>query len=268
MSYLRKDVAIMALGVSTACFYPEPTEEALRKTALTGAKVTEIFFNAPSELEKGFLNQLNKIKEDNGMNIKSIHPYTSFAEGYLLFSLCERRFKDYREFYKKYYETAAYLGAKIVVFHGAKDNTTFSFDCLEDRLGLMIEDAREQGIILAQENVVHHNGQSPELMRKLRKDIGEHFKMVIDIKQAKRANFSAFDFIDEFSDDICHFHISDHNSEKDCIPPGMGAFDFEKFFAINKRNGYKGDYVIELYRAGFKDIEELTKSFNYIKNFA
>ncbi len=258
----------MRLGISTACFYPEPTEKALYKTALTGAKLTEIFFNAPSELEKNFLIQLNHIKDDNGMRIKSIHPYTSFAEGYLLFSLCERRFNDYRDFYKKYYETAATLGAKIVVLHGAKDNTVFSFNCYADRLGLMIEDAREQGIILAQENVVHHNAQTPELMRNLKNAIGEHFKMVIDIKQAQRAKCSVFDFINEFSDEICHFHISDHDEERDCIPPGTGIFDFKRFFDTLKANNYSEDCVIELYRSGFKDINELTKSLNYIKTFA
>lgn len=34
----------MSVGISTACFYPAATEEALRCVAEAGAKVTEVFF--------------------------------------------------------------------------------------------------------------------------------------------------------------------------------------------------------------------------------
>lgn len=44
----------MSVGISTACFYPAATEEALRCVAEAGAKVTEVFFNSPSELERIF----------------------------------------------------------------------------------------------------------------------------------------------------------------------------------------------------------------------
>lgn len=33
----------MSVGISTACFYPAATEEALRCVAEAGAKVTEVF---------------------------------------------------------------------------------------------------------------------------------------------------------------------------------------------------------------------------------
>ena len=91
----------MSVGISTACFYPAATEEALRCVAEAGAKVTEVFFNSPSELEPDFLRRISSIASDSGIRIRSIHPFTSFAEGYILFSQYERRFDDYREFYKK-----------------------------------------------------------------------------------------------------------------------------------------------------------------------
>ena len=49
----------MSVGISTACFYPAATEEALRCVAEAGAKVTEVFFNSPSELEPVFLRRLS-----------------------------------------------------------------------------------------------------------------------------------------------------------------------------------------------------------------
>lgn len=90
----------MSVGISTACFYPAATEDALRCVAEAGAKVTEVFFNSPSELEPVFLRRLSSIASDNGIRIRSLHPFTSFAEGYILFSQYVRRFDDYREFYK------------------------------------------------------------------------------------------------------------------------------------------------------------------------
>lgn len=257
----------MALGISTACFYPAPTEESLLEVAKTGAKVTEIFFNSPSELEQSFLKEIYRIKEENGMRIKSVHPFSSFAEGYLLFSQYERRFKDTRDFYKRYYETAAYLGAQVVVMHGAKLPFDFA-EMYTQRFGLMVEDAQQFGVKLAQENVVHYNGQTPHMMRVLKDALGDNFHMVLDLKQAVRAGCSPYDFLDEFAKNICHIHISDYRSGRDCIPPGEGDFDFKKFFETMRGKGYNGDYVIELYRSGFKDVNQLAKSFESIKDFA
>lgn len=79
----------MSVGISTACFYPAATEEALRCVAEAGAKVTEVFFNSPSELEPDFLRRISSIASDSGIRIRSIHPFTSFAEGYILFSQYE-----------------------------------------------------------------------------------------------------------------------------------------------------------------------------------
>lgn len=255
----------MALGISTACFYPAPTEEALRMVAQTGAKVTEVFFNAPSELESGFLKELSRIKDDNGIRIRSVHPFTSFAEGYILFSQCERRFRDYREFYKKYYAAASAIGAKIVVLHGAKMPVNISTDEYAERLGLLVSDAREQGIILAQENVVHHNGQTPELMNELKSRLGVDFHMVLDIKQAYLAGVDPIEFFREFSDNICHIHLSDHDENRKCIPPFDGNFDFAALFSLMKENKYSGDCVIELYRSGFERIDQLTDSMYMLK---
>ncbi len=257
----------MALGISTACFYPAPTEDSLLEVAKTGAKVTEIFFNSSSELERPFLEEILKIKEENGIRIKSVHPFSSFAEGYLLFSQYERRFRDTRDFYKRYYETAAYLGADVVVMHGAKLPFDFS-EMYTQRFGLMVEDAQEFGVKLAQENVVHYNGQTPQMMDALKKTLGAKFHMVLDIKQAIRAGCSPYDFLDRFAKNICHIHISDYHSGCDCVPPGEGVFDFKSFFQTAREKGYNGDYVIELYRSGFEDIGQLVKSFNSIKDFA
>ena len=44
----------MSVGISTACFYPAATEEALRCVAEAGAKVTEVFFKLAVGIGAGF----------------------------------------------------------------------------------------------------------------------------------------------------------------------------------------------------------------------
>ena len=84
----------MRIGMSSSCFYPEETEVSLRRIGESGAKTAEIFFNTPSELQGDLLRELCAIRDHYGMEIVSIHPFMSFAEGFWLFSEYERRFRD------------------------------------------------------------------------------------------------------------------------------------------------------------------------------
>ena len=90
----------MEIGVSTACFYPEETERALRRCGEMGVRCTEIFFNAPSELDGAFLRELVQIREAYGIRVAAVHPFTSRIEPYLLFSGYERRYRDGLDFYR------------------------------------------------------------------------------------------------------------------------------------------------------------------------
>ena len=108
----------MNIGISTACLYPMYTEKALETLLGQGFRLFEIFFNTLSELEPEFVSHLGKMLEQKGAVLKSIHPFTSGFESYLLFSNYERRFEDGIKFYNRYFETAARLGAKILVLHG------------------------------------------------------------------------------------------------------------------------------------------------------
>lgn len=256
----------MGIGVSTSCYYPLETELALKKIALLGIKTCEIFFNSFSEIEARFLKEISRIKDDNNIRIPSVHPFFSFGEPYLLFSEYERRFYDSLEFYKKYFEAANILGAAILVMHGGKASNYVSDELYFERFAKLAEKGREQGIIVAQENVVHYRGQSPDTMKKMRAFIGSDFKIVLDIKQASRAGFSAFDFVDELASAIIHIHISDLNEQHDCMPPGEGEFDFVRLLAEMHTAGYKGDYIIELYRHNFECDSQIADAKHYMEN--
>lgn len=265
---LWKGTVTMSVGISTSCFYPESTEDSLKAVIEAGAKVTEVFFNAPSELEMPFLIKLGAMANDNGVKITSIHPFTSFAEGYILFSKYRRRFEDYRDFYKKYYSAAAALGARTVVLHGSLQPRIIEIEEYAERLNLLMDDARRFGVTLAQENVVHHVGQTPQEMSELRRLVGDDFHMVLDIKQSYLAGVNPLELFEHFAPCICHLHLSDHDSEHKCLPPFDGNFDFVALFSMMKESGYSGDAVIELYRSGFEKTEQLTKAMHELQRLA
>lgn len=255
----------MSIGVSTSCYYPLATELSLEKIALLGTGTCEIFFNSFSELEKPFLDELCRIKDAHGIRVPSVHPFFSFAEPYLLFSEYERRFWDTVELYKKYFEAANTLGAKILVLHGGKESNTVHEELYFERFAKLLEVGKEFGVTTAQENVVHYRSQSPDFLMRMRTFIGDDLKVVLDIKQALRAGYSPFAFIELLKNTIAHIHISDSNSQYDCIPPGEGHFDFGRLFAEMDALGYNGDHIIELYRHSFESDAQITESRLYVE---
>lgn len=255
-------------GVSSACFYPVETEKSLELTGEYGFRNVELFLNSHSELSDEFVEKLIGIKDKYNMNIVSVHPFASFAESFYLFSNYYRRYTDILPLYDKMFEVTGKLGASFFVFHGAKLTCSISDDEYCERFRHLIDMGKKHGIQVCHENVVHHRCESPAYMKMMRDNIGDDFKMVLDIKQAHRAGFSPYEFIDVMSDSIVHIHISDRNSEKDCITPLKGVFDFPKFFRTMEKTGYNGKYIIELYEWSYETREEIADAYDNLCKLA
>ena len=73
----RKEGLRMRLGISTACFYPQPLEDTIPRISSLGFHLIEIFFNTEREYDPSFLSRLKSLADQNGIQIVSIHPYTS-----------------------------------------------------------------------------------------------------------------------------------------------------------------------------------------------
>ena len=58
----------MRAGVSTACLYPKPLEEAVYELAVNGVSNIEIFLNTQSELKKGYARGLANMLKRFGVN--------------------------------------------------------------------------------------------------------------------------------------------------------------------------------------------------------
>ncbi len=255
----------MAFGISTSCLYPLETEKSLDTLGRIGVKTCEVFLNSPSETTPQFAKILNKIRNEYGIKIVSVHPFSSFAETYMLFSAYQRRFDDMFELYKRNFEVTAALGADVSVIHGALTGAKISEEEYFERFAKLIEEGKKSGIKVCHENVNRHLCENPDFIERMKSYLGEDFKLVFDVKQAVRAGFSPLDFAEKFKEDIVHIHLSDHNENADCLPPGKGSFDFEKLIKIMNSAGYEGDYIIELYRENFGDIDDLSKALSYIK---
>lgn len=256
----------MAFGISTSCLYPQETEKSLIQLADLGVKTCEVFLNSPSETTLDFAKILKGISEEHGIKIVSVHPFSSFAETYMLFSEYQRRFDDMLDFYKRNFEVTAAVGAKISVIHGSLLPAKISENEYFERFMKLVNAGKAFGITVAQENVNRHFSENPDFLKRMKTALGEDFKLVFDVKQAVRAGYSPIEFADTFKDDIIHIHLSDHNAEHDCMPPALGNFNFKELFSVMDSVNYAGDYIIELYRAGFGDISDLKKALNYLEN--
>lgn len=247
----------MITGMSSSCFYPLETEVSLKNCAQAGFKNIEIFVNTYSELIEPMRREFKAIKNEYGLNITSIHPFTSFAESTVLFGAYPRRVDDGMEFYKNYFEFAAYLGAKLLILHGAKIGPYADDEEYFERYARLYRIGKEFGITLSQENVVHYRSQSVEFIKRMSNHLGDEFSMTLDLKQCRRAGEKPLDFIEAVGRNIDHVHLSDFNDQSDCMPPFEGKENYTALISALKEKEYAGNYIIELYRNNFEKIQQI-----------
>lgn len=256
----------MKIGASTACFYPLQTERALKNVCELGFEKTEVFMNAPCELEEPFAKELNIIAKAGGTDIISVHPFSSFLESSCIFGDYQRRFDDYIGIYQKTCHAAAVLGAKFVVIHGAVAMPKIPIPNARyfERFKTLVDIGKAEGVTVCQENVNRFKSQTIDFCKTMRDALGSDYNMVFDIKQSVRANQSVFDFAEEFKHQIRHIHISDNGKNGDCLPPGKGEFDFLRLKQIMDSADYAGDAVIEIYSGNYDVSKELKESKVYL----
>ena len=258
----------MALGISTACLYPMVMEDSLETLIELGFHEFEIFINTYSEMEPEFLAMLEKNLKRSGCKVKSLHPFTSGFESYLLFSDYERRCQDGAVFYRRYFEMARRLGAEIVVIHGDRSFEKSGLDDRRyyDRFGALSRIAGEYGVTLAQENVNAFRSQDCGFIRKMREYLREDVKFVLDIKQAVRAGRDPYEMCESMGENLVHIHINDNMPGRDCLLPGRGAMDYGKLKEILIKNHYHGDFIIEVYRKDFTELSELIDAYHFLQS--
>lgn len=249
----------MPIGISTACFYPNLTENSVTFLAENGIKDIEIFFNSYSETNIRFLSKLKKLMDSYNMNVIAVHSFFCAYEPYLIFSDYERRFDDCLPYVDALFDAGALLEAKYAVIHGGKDSGNISNDEYFERFNTLYNRGIEIGVRLSQENVNLYKSSRPEFIAEMRNSLKDSVSFVLDIKQCVRANVAVDDMINAMGDRLAHIHLSDNNAEKDCLLPFKGDFDFESFLNTNEIIK-KATKVVEVYNSAYSSKDEVIKS--------
>lgn len=255
----------MIAGVSTACFYPMHTEEALKELIRLGVRDVEIFFNAADEINGTIYKVIEALVKENSISVHSVHPFTSALETVYLFSDYDRRVEEIMELYKRYFEIMNSLGAKIFVLHGALASAICSDEFYFEQYSRLYRLGKQFGVTVAQENICYCKSKSLDFLRKMSAQLGDECAFVLDLKQAHRSDISPFEIMDELGGKIRHYHVSDYlNRQADCLPAGKGGFDFDIFFRRLADEKYSGAVMLELYRKNFGESCELADSLEFL----
>ena len=248
----------MKFGISSACFYPENTENAVKFLADNKIPNIEIFFNSPSELQLDYLKELKDILGTT--NVVSVHPFTSIYEPYLFFSEYERRFYDGLKIYESYFKAAQFLGAKYVILHGSLKQTNITNEEYFKRFEKIDSLAKNYGVRLLQENVAPFKSSSSEFISDMKQYIPD-VQFVLDTKQCVRANEDILNMANVMGKNIAHVHISDHTENCDCLIPSFGEYDFSPLFSTLENLKYDGVVLIEVYKNNYTDKNELLTGY-------
>lgn len=254
----------MFYAISTACLYPLETEKSLAALLKLGFRQFEVFTNCESEFSDSFISLIDSMLKPYGAHICSVHLYTSGLEPYMFFSDYPRRFKDSAIQYSRYFEKAARLGAKTVIFHGDRRDGKLNLEEFCERFSAVSAAAEREGVILAQENVARCRSATIEAVCDMKRLLGTHIRFALDIKQALRAGESPFEMCDAMGENIACVHLSDSTAKKDCLLPGAGTFDFMGFCSKLSKYSFSGPLIIEVYSSCFKTFDELCDARRFL----
>ncbi|MDD6175489.1 MAG: sugar phosphate isomerase/epimerase [Firmicutes bacterium] len=256
---------MMQIGVSTACLYPETTEQALDDLLRLGFRQFEFFFNSASELKPPYLREIERRMAVCGARAVSLHPFSSGIESTLFFSAYERRFADSVELYKPYFEAAAQIGAPLLVLHGDKAQAVSEQESFE-RFARLAEEALRFGVTLAQENVRSRRSASPDVIARMRSFLGERAAFVLDLKQAVLAGEDPLAMCRAMGSGLRHLHLNDFSEKNACLLPGQGTMEFGALFRLLQEQHFSGTAVIEVYRENFGQQEELSCAREWLES--
>lgn len=247
----------MYVGASTANFYPMNTEDSLDLLVELGFRDIEVFINTQSEAKPDFIARLRERADNGGARIRSLHPYLSGTEPYLLFSAYERRFQDGLRLYDEIFRAAMQLGASYVIMHGDRQEGVLSYAESISRYERVYDLGQEYGVTLLQENVVHFRSSQIPYILAMKEQLGTKARFVLDLKQCIRSGYDSLDILKHMGTSVAHVHISDHNAVQSCLMPGKGTTDYDALFHYLGKLHYVGGLMLELYRENFQMNHEL-----------
>lgn len=267
------------IGISTACFYPCPLRPTFAYIAENfDIDCAELFINTERETKRMFLGDIRLRAADKNIRISSVHPYFSGYEHMLFFSDYKTRLADSIKLYGMFFESAAYLGAKFIVFHGCRRDPGKYFPP-ERYAEIMYElnkSAADYGCEVLHENVSNTFAADPAYISDLRSACaraGTPLRFVFDLKHSLHAGYALEATMDAMGRDIAHVHLNDAAPAAEgsivktdfCRLPFFGSNDYAYVFGRLASDNYIGDYIIEVYRNNFTHTDEITESIRRLR---
>lgn len=204
--------------------------------------------------------QLKKMMDQHGIKVSSIgSPIGKIKLG--------EPFEEHFELFKRVVQIAKQLETKYIrmfsFYHegGEEWNAQERTEVL-NRLGRMIDHAKEQDVILLHENEKDIYGDTADrcmdLMRELYSD---HFKAVFDpanFVQSKQDTLYAYENLKEY---IAYMHIKDAKFiDGSVVPVGLGDGNVEEILKRLFDKGYDGFLSLEPHLGSFSGLSELELS--------
>lgn len=257
----------MEIGISTATFFGKAhTEDSFALIRQIGARTCEVFLNTFYEYRPEFATLLCERKGD--LRVHSIHTLNTNFEPQL-FNAADRTRGDAEEIFRSVLESGRRLGARHYTFHGvARLKRTGMYDnyaSIGPKVERIRQIAAEYGIALCFENVHWAHYAHPGFFTGIREYCSE-LCGCLDIKQAMQSGYSVEDYIKEMGDRIRTVHVCDYDADGRLCAPGRGIFDFQRLFGLLRDCGADCPVLMELYSGDYEDLDELTRSFDYLNN--
>ncbi|MDD3224680.1 MAG: sugar phosphate isomerase/epimerase [Clostridium sp.] len=257
----------MEIGLSSAVFYPNVlTENSIEIIKSLGFDCAEIFLNSPCEFKEDFAKILLEKKDSVGLNINSVHAFSSLFEPYL-FDSYKRRRKDMTKFFSEVCKVGKMLGASCYTFHGPrlKDMNSLDMNVIYECYDNLLYIAGENEIKLAQENVSWCMSSNLQYLSSLLSKVKYPLYFTFDIKQAYKAGVDPMKYLDIMDKKLINFHANDRDENNVCLLPGKGNVDFKSIFEKIKSQNYSGNIMIEVYANNYKNYNELEYSRKFLE---
>ncbi len=244
----------VSIGVSSGAFYPHTlSEDTPAAAARLGVTQMEVMLQTRGEYDPRFIERLAGNARAAGVAIRSLHtmePLHPMLDRY------PRRAEEGRALFQLGIDAAAALGARVLVWHGARRTQVATPEGRERFISLTRELADacgEVGVTLGLENhaigALSQVRDVAELATRLA-DIGsrEQVGFVFDPFQAADAGANPFMMLAAMGNRIVNVHISDY-SERDAhmrhLPPGDGDLPWSALIRAIAGSGYAGPMIVE-----------------------
>jgi sugar phosphate isomerase/epimerase len=240
----KGDSTLNTIGLSTAAFYPTPTEDALNTIAELGFPVVEVFLQADEEHTQAFGRVLDRRRRELGLRVHSVHLHSFYFN---LWSPYSRTIQETRARFERTLEIVAMIEGCAITWHGLHygiDNPRL-IPAFFESAAWAGEQAQAAGITLCIENVSWCYLRTPDHVVAICQ-AGLPVGFTFDAFQAGESDIDPAGLIHAMDGRLVTVHLSDYAPDKPRhLPPDQGTLDWMSILRALHDVSYTGPLIIE-----------------------